>query len=55
MDLNEFLKLRYGYLRARYNESNNVSTQIKINAKLHELQIIAEFIKNKNTDHIFEL
>lgn len=55
MDLNEFLKLRYNFLKKRNDESNDIATQIRISAKLHELKIILKFMNDKNTDDIFTL
>ena len=55
MDLKEFIKIRADYLKSVDELSTDLPTAIRINAKLQELTIIAEFLVKGETDNLFKI
>lgn len=55
MDIKEFIKLRYMFLKSQYKTEQDLPTSIRIAGKIHELDILVNFMNDGNIDRLYEI
>ena len=55
LELKDYLKLRYMFLKQQEENEDHPPTRIRISAKKHEVRLFLEFIENGNIDNIYKI
>ena len=55
LELKDYLKLRYMFLKQQEENEDHLPTRIRISAKKHEVRLFLEFIENGNIDNIYKI
>ena len=55
LELKDYLKLRYMFLKEQEESEEHLATQIRISAKIHEIWLFLEFLENGNIENIYKI
>lgn len=55
LELKDYLKLRYMFLKEQEKSEEHLATRIRISAKIHEIRLFLEFIENGSIENIYKI